>query len=271
MCGLAGLCLADGALLDATAVTRLLTAGIAERGSDATGFAYLDEAGDVQVEKDSLPLARYFERLALPAGTRTAIAHVREFTKGVPGVNDNNHPIRYGSVVGAHNGHLANDDALFARFGKPRSTPRITVDSEAIMMLADTLGDVGEALELVHGAAAVAILRDGRPDRLTLAKRARRTLHLGRADGICLFASTRAPLELAARVLGIDLHLEELADGTLLELHAGEVVERRRFHVDPTRTGRHVEYPETPGKQLVLRRALAAFPAARRSRHRLAA
>ena len=185
---------------------------------------------------------------------------MREFTKGIPGVNDNNHPIRYGSVVGAHNGHLSNDDELFAQFGKPRSTRRITVDSEAIMMLADTLGDVGEALELVHGAAAVAILRDGRPDRLTLAKRARRTLHLGRADGICLFASTRAPLELAARVLGIGLHVEELADGTLLELHAGEVVERRRFHVDPARTGRHVEYPETPGKQLVLRRALAALP-----------
>ena len=118
MCGLAGLCLADDGLLDATAVARLLTAGIAERGSDATGFAYLDEAGDVQVEKDSLPLARYFERLALPAGTRTAIAHVREFTKGVPGVNDNNHPIRYGSVVGAHNGHLSNDDALFAPLRK---------------------------------------------------------------------------------------------------------------------------------------------------------
>jgi glutamine phosphoribosylpyrophosphate amidotransferase len=271
MCGLAGLCLADGALLDATAVTRLLAAGIAERGSDATGFAYLDEAGDVQVEKDSLPLARFFQRLALPEGTRTAIAHVREFTKGVPGVNDNNHPIRYGTVVGAHNGHLSNDHELFARFGKPRSTARISVDSEAIMMLADTLGDVGEALELVHGAAAVAILRDGRPDRLTLAKRARRTLHLGRADGICLFTSTRPPLELAARALGIDLHVEELADGTLLELYAGEVVERRRFHVDRARTGRHVEYPETPGKQLVLRRALSAFPAARGIRRPLAA
>ena len=157
------------------------------------------------------------------------------------------------------------------RFGKPRSTARISVDSEAIMMLADTLGDVGDALELVHGAAAVAILRDGRADRLTLAKRARRTLHLGRAEGICLFASTRAPLELAARALGIDLHVEELADGTLLELYAGEVVERRRFHVDPARTGRHVEYPETPGKQLVLRRALSAFPAARGIRRPLAA
>jgi glutamine phosphoribosylpyrophosphate amidotransferase len=271
MCGLAGLSLADPSLLDATAVTRLLAAGIAERGSDATGFAHHDAGGRVRVEKDSLPLVRFFERLALPEGTRTAIAHVREFTKGVPGVNDNNHPIRYGSVVGAHNGHLKNDDALFARFGKPRSTAEITVDSEAIMMLADTLGDVAEALELVDGAAAVAILRDGRPDHLTLAKRARRTLHLGRADGICLFSSTPEPLELASRVLGLDLHVEELRDGTLLELHAGEVVERRRFRVDRARTGHDVCYPEIAGKQLLLRRALAAFPPARASRRTLAA
>jgi glutamine phosphoribosylpyrophosphate amidotransferase len=271
MCGLAGFSLADAGLLDATAVTRLLTAGIAERGCDATGFAHHDPGGLVRVEKDSLPLARFFERLAIPAGVRTAIAHVREYTKGVPGVNDNNHPIRYGSVVGVHNGHLSNDDELFARFAKPRSTPDITVDSEAIMMLADTLGDVGEALELVHGAAAVAILRDDQPDRLTLAKRARRTLHLGQADGVCLFASTRQPLELAARVLGLPLHLEELADGTLLELRDGEVVERRTFTVDPSRTGRPVHYPERPEKQLLLRRALAAFPTAPAPRRALAA
>jgi glutamine phosphoribosylpyrophosphate amidotransferase len=271
MCGLAGLSLADPSLLDATAVTRLLAAGIAERGSDATGFAHHDPNGLVQVEKDSLPLARFFERLALPAATRTAIAHVREFTKGVPGVNDNNHPIRYGSVVGVHNGHLKNDDELFDRFDRPRSTAEITVDSEAIMMLADTLGDVGEALELVDGAAAVAILRDGGPDRLTLAKRARRTLHLGRTDGICLFSSTREALELASHVLGLDLRLEELRDGSLLEVQAGEVVERRRFRVDPARTGHDVFYPEIPGKQLLLRRALAAFPAARKLRRPLAA
>ena len=88
---------------------------------------------------------------------------MREFTKGVPGLNDNNHPIRYGRVVGVHNGHLDNDDELFARFGRPRSTPDITVDSEAIMMLTDLLGDLGEALELVQGAATAAVLRDGEP------------------------------------------------------------------------------------------------------------
>src|SRR3954453_6360257 len=143
MCGIAGLSVADAGLLDPTAVTRLLAAGIAERGRDATGFAHHDEHGVVRVDKDSVPLSRFFDRIALPADTRAAIAHVREFTKGVPGVNDNNHPIRYGAIVGVHNGHLRNDDDLFDRFEKPRSTPEITVDSEAIMMLADTLGDVG--------------------------------------------------------------------------------------------------------------------------------
>ena len=46
-----------------------------------------------------------------------AIFHVRGYTKGVPSVNDNNHPVRYGRTVVVHNGHLDNDDALFRRHG----------------------------------------------------------------------------------------------------------------------------------------------------------
>ena len=96
-----------------------------------------------------------------------------------------------------HNGHLDNDDELFERYGMPRSTPHITVDSEAIMMLVDALGDARP------GARARARLGGGRrparrpPGRLTLAKRASRPLCVGRGDGIVLFASTREPLELA--------------------------------------------------------------------------
>ena len=67
------------------------------------------------------------------------------------------------------------------------------------MMLVDSLGDTGAALAQVRGSAAVAILRDDQPGRLTLAKRASRTLWLARGKGILLFASTREPLDLAAR------------------------------------------------------------------------
>jgi glucosamine 6-phosphate synthetase-like amidotransferase/phosphosugar isomerase protein len=259
MCGIAGLSVAPGVEIDVTATARLLLAGLAERGQDATGYAFHGPDGLVEVHKESVPLASFIERLTLPDDVRSTVMHVRDFTKGRPGINDNNHPIRYGRVVGVHNGHIDNDDDLFAEFHRQRSTPDISVDSEAIMMLVDQLGDVGEALQLVRGSAAIAVLRDDEPDRLTIAKRASRTLWIGRGDGATLFASTREPLELAQKAARLRLRLEELHDGTALEIRDGEVVSRSRFKVDRHVGRRVVHYPPIPEKHELVRLALAAF------------
>ena len=176
--------------------------GIAERGTDATGYGYHAADGSVQVHKESVCLREFVEHVAVPEGAGEAIFHVRGYTKGVPSLNDNNHPVRYGRAVVVHNGHLDNDDALFRRYGAPRSTPHITVDSEAIAMLADRTGDIAATLAEVRGSAAVGVLWEGEPGRLTLARRASRTLCLGHGDGFVLFASTPEPLELAARATG---------------------------------------------------------------------
>ncbi len=45
MCGIAGLSIAPGVEIDATATARLLLAGLAERGQDATGYAFHDADG----------------------------------------------------------------------------------------------------------------------------------------------------------------------------------------------------------------------------------
>jgi glutamine phosphoribosylpyrophosphate amidotransferase len=260
MCGIAGLSVAPGVEIDVTATARLLLAGLAERGQDATGYAFHGPDGLVDVHKESVPLASFIERLTLPDDVRSTVMHVRDFTKGRPGINDNNHPIRYGRVVGVHNGHLINDDELFESYGMPRSTPDITVDSEAIMMLADNLGDLPAALEQVRGSAAVALLHDGDPGRLQLAKRASRTLHVAHNDGLALFASTREPLELAGKALGRRMRVDEIGEGTSLELRDGEIVGRRRFHVDSRYVGRrNVSYPDLPEKRTLVRFALAAF------------
>jgi glutamine phosphoribosylpyrophosphate amidotransferase len=260
MCGIAGLSVAPGVEIDATATARLLLAGLAERGQDATGYAFHGADGCVEVHKESVPLASFMGRLDLSDDVRSTVMHVRDFTKGRPGINDNNHPIRYGSVVGVHNGHLDNDDELFEQHRMPRSTPDITVDSEAIMMLTEHLGDLPTALEQVRGSAAVALLHDGDPGRLQLAKRASRTLHVARGDGLMLFASTREPLELARKALGRRLSFDELGDGTSLEVRDGEIVGRRRFQVDDRYVGRrNVTYPDIPEKRTLVRLALAAF------------
>ena len=63
MCGIAGLSVAPGVEIDATATARLLLAGLAERGQDATGYAFHREDGRVEVHKDSVPLSSFIEQL----------------------------------------------------------------------------------------------------------------------------------------------------------------------------------------------------------------
>jgi glutamine phosphoribosylpyrophosphate amidotransferase len=260
MCGIAGFTIAPGVDLDQTALARLLLAGIAERGTDATGYGYHRSDGVVEVHKESLRLREFVEHVSVPESAGEAIFHVRGYTKGVPSVNDNNHPVRYGRSVIVHNGHLDNDDALFRRHGLARSTPHITVDSEAIAMLADLTGDIAEALTQVRGSAAVGVLWDGEPGRLTLARRASRPLCLGHGDGFVLFASTPEPLELAGRATGRAVRIEEIAEGRALELREGRVESRRRFHVDRRHVGQPlVTYPPLAEKPALLRLALAAF------------
>ncbi len=208
------------------------------------------------MHKDSRPLVDLIGSVSMPSTTTEAIVHVREFTKGIPGINDNNHPIRWGRVVGVHNGHLTNDDELFAVHGQPRSTPQITVDSEAIMMLTDVLGSVSAALEQVQGSAAVAVLQDDRPGTLQLARRSRRPIVIGRAHGVVLFASTRQPLELVADAARLSLGFEEVAEGTSIELLHGEEVRRERFLVEGWLGKKIVDYPHVAEKDRLVRSAL---------------
>ena len=131
------------------------------------------------------------------------------------------------------------------------------------MMLTAVLGDLGRALELVRGSAAVAVLRDDRSVGLTVARRTRRPLVVGRADGVFLFASTRAPLELVADGADLELDYEELEDGTLLDVAHGEERSRRRFAVDYRFAGRRlVEYAVLPEQERLVRAALTSLRAA---------
>lgn len=151
MCGIAGFSLQpDGVGIDPTDIARLLLAGLCERGKDATGVAWQASSGPVELYKESRKVVHVFDRITVPHEARTVAVHVREYTKGTPALNENNHPIRWGDVVGVHNGSITNDDELFEQYGERRSSPTISVDSEAIMMLAAVLGDLGAALAQVR-------------------------------------------------------------------------------------------------------------------------
>jgi glucosamine 6-phosphate synthetase-like amidotransferase/phosphosugar isomerase protein len=232
MCGIAGYSVDEASGIDRTLAAQALLAGIAERGSDAVGLAYRSSGGTVAVRKQQTGASALIDALHVPPGSAHVLLHVRDYTKGHPTIDANNHPIRHGAVVGIHNGIIQNDDALFAFHGLERAAPEMTVDSEAIFALVNSRPDEVAALEELEGAMAAAWLDERRPDSLFLARGVGRPLWIGRGRHELFFASTRSALELVGRAIRIHLRLDEIAEGRLLRVVGKGVAENTHFQPD---------------------------------------
>src|SRR4051794_2374792 len=152
MCGIAGFSLGKTSTVDRTRAAQALLAGIAERGADAVGYAHRSPGGSIVVHKQRSGASALLERIVLPEGARHALIHVRDYTKGHPRIEANNHPVRHGNVFGIHNGHIANDDALMAQYGFERAQPEMTVDSEVIFALAEANGGTAHGFDEFRGS-----------------------------------------------------------------------------------------------------------------------
>jgi asparagine synthetase B (glutamine-hydrolysing) len=232
MCGIAGFSLSPDAPVDRTLAAQALLAGIAERGADAVGYAHRSGGGDVEVTKLRGGASALLDELAVPSDAREALIHVRDFTKGHPDIEANNHPIRHGAVVGIHNGIVENDDALLARYGIDRAEPHMTVDSEAIFALMEVREHDPRALGELRGAMAAAWLDARQAETLFLARGLFRPLWLARTPAGLYFASTRRALTIVAAALRTRLDVSEVREGRLLHVVAGRVVRERRFRPD---------------------------------------
>lgn len=240
MCGIAGFSVDPESSVDRTLAAQALLAGISERGADAVGYAHRVLEGPVGVTKLRGGASGMLDELSVPGDASQALIHVRDFTKGHPDIQANNHPIRHGAVVGIHNGIVENDDQLLARYGIERAEPHMTVDSEAIFALMELRGHDPRALSELRGAMAAAWLDERDDSTLFLARGRLRPLWLGAADGTLYFASTRRALTIAAAALRTRLHVREVREGRLLKVVHGRVVRERRFR--PDRRYREDEY-----------------------------
>jgi glucosamine--fructose-6-phosphate aminotransferase (isomerizing) len=238
MCGIAGYSLNSDSDVDRTFTAQALLAGIAERGADAVGYAFRSR-GSVAVHKQRSGASALLDRVSVADEATQLLVHVRDYTKGHPTIEANNHPVRHGSVVGIHNGIITNDEEVFARHRFARSAPDMTVDSEAIFALAERFDSRIDGLEELRGSMAAAWMDERRADVLFLARGAGRPLWVGYGEREVLFASTEATLRLAERYCGFDLDRQEVEEGTLLALAHGREVWRERFRPDHT-------YEETP-------------------------
>jgi glucosamine--fructose-6-phosphate aminotransferase (isomerizing) len=235
MCGIAGYSLGRSSGLDRTFVAQALLAGIAERGADAVGYAYRAAGvGPATVVKQRSGASQLLDRLAVPAGATQLLVHVRDYTKGHPSIEANNHPVRHGPVVGIHNGLIVNDEEILAEYPCARAEPGMTVDTEAIFAVAAHAAGDRSALERLRGAMATAWLDEREPDIVHLARGTGRPLWIGtRRDGV-FFASTRLALEVVERYVGLRLRKRELQEGSALALREGTIVDRARFEPDLT-------------------------------------
>jgi glucosamine 6-phosphate synthetase-like amidotransferase/phosphosugar isomerase protein len=234
LCGIAGYSLAPGSSVERTVAARALLTGIAERGADADGYAYRAPGDPIAVHKQRSGATALLERISVPEEATNLLVHVRDFTKGHPSLEANNHPIRHGSVVGVHNGIIENDDELFSRHAIQRAEPEMTVDSEIIFALAErSRGRTAKAFEQLYGSMATAWLDEGRSE-LLVARGMGRPLWLGRGKHELFFASTRLALELVQSYTGIKLRKEQLPEGTIAAIENGRVVAHEKFQLDLT-------------------------------------
>jgi glucosamine 6-phosphate synthetase-like amidotransferase/phosphosugar isomerase protein len=231
VCGIAGYSVSSGSTIDRRLAAQALLAGIAERGADAVGYAWRDRHAAVHVHKQRGGAAGLLDRIEIADDATEAIVHVRDYTKGRPSIEANNHPIRHGAVVGVHNGIIANDEEIFAEFGFRHAEPGMTVDSEAIFALVDW-DRSPRVLERLRGTMATAWLDERRPGELRVARGVGRPLWLGRARHEIFFASTRAALEVVEQTLPLTLRKQEVAEGALLVLRDGRVDDSDRFAPD---------------------------------------
>jgi glucosamine 6-phosphate synthetase-like amidotransferase/phosphosugar isomerase protein len=232
VCGIAGYSLSAESRVHRTLAAQALLAGIAERGADATGYAWADGSGPIEVHKRRTGASVLLDQIDVPERATSALVHVRDYTKGHPTIEANNHPIHHGPVVGIHNGVIANDEEIFAEHGLERAAPEMTVDSEAIFALMEASGGHAAALEHLYGSMAAAWLDVRYPGMLFVARGVGRPLWLGEAKRETFFASTRDALELLEDTVRMTLRKREFGEGDLVALLNGRVVARERFEPD---------------------------------------
>jgi glucosamine 6-phosphate synthetase-like amidotransferase/phosphosugar isomerase protein len=266
LCGIAGYSLSDSSRVDPTLATQILMAAISERGSDAAGYCYRGPDIALAIHKQRSGASRLLDSIRVQAKATQALVHVRDYTKGHPSLEANNHPIRHGAVVGIHNGIIRNDEEIFARRGFERAAPRMTVDSEAIFALMEQERSSANALGELYGSMASAWMDEREPEIVYLARGMGRPLWLGEGRHELFFASTKAALELIESYANVSLVSREVSEGSLLSVRDGRAAGTQVFRPDMSFSEEPlpaVRAPEEHRSCLALLASLAAPAAAR--------
>lgn len=199
------------------ALANELLLSIEQLGKDATGILALHDSGRYQLERKVTPASRFVrKRQRFDEHTRTLLLHTRFATVGARDDVKNAHPQVSGPIAATHNGTIRNAGEVFRAFDLPRQA---TVDSEVIPALIDYAGweHMDEALTLLEGGAAIAVVNSKRPTEVVLARLRSFPLHYTVTKDAIVWASTRQAIERAwyrayGRTLRAKVHTLEEGD-----------------------------------------------------------
>lgn len=238
MCGIAGFCRnPNDHDFNANTLAKTLLLGIEHRGKDATGAAWRDKRGNVQVQKHATTASEYVQQLSVWKKASTVILHTRMWTQGPPSNPDNNHPLIAGRITGVHNGQVTNDYELYRAL--PNYTPAGKVDSEAIFATINAVNEkysVTDALEAPEATMAVSWLdATDEANEMHIARGYSNPLIVGQTvGGTVIWASTKDAVIDGAKSVGLELcYLDETEEGTYYKLRDGLIVEKKSFTPAP--------------------------------------
>ena len=72
------------------------------------------KSGTLSMHKQRSGASKLLEQVSIAPDATQALIHVRDYTKGHPRIEANNHPVRHDAVTGVHNGIILNDEEIFA-------------------------------------------------------------------------------------------------------------------------------------------------------------
>jgi len=215
-------------------IIRVLSLESQQRGTDATGIAYLGN-GNVIIHKKPLPAAKVW--FHFPADANIIMGHTRMTTQGNEKKNRNNHPFKgscgSSSFALAHNGVLYNDWYLRRSLKLPETN--IETDSYVAVQLLEQnkaldFPAIKEMAETVEGSFCFSILDN--LGRFFLVKGDNPLAVYKFKEGFYLYASTPEILKRAMAKLGLySRHYEtvDIKGGDILCIKPNGSIERERF------------------------------------------
>ena len=163
------------------------------RGPHATGVAWLNRDGEHRLFKRPVRASQFVSDKAFHevlGGVDNRATLLLGRTRGDENVNENNHPIRAGDILGTHNGAIYNANYLFRRFKLRRFAE---VDSELLCRLAGRAARAGpidtvrfkDRLKLCRGQMAAVLASPLDPETVVCSR--------GTSRWSCAFTPGTAP------------------------------------------------------------------------------